>query len=190
VTIGRFLVLAVIAIATWYYGVKLARWYSLPRRALRKAKRGDLDRAMSDLRAMIAKRKSLPAAHGALGQVLLMAGRPEEAEAELRTALELGSLDVTHLGALGWALVRQGRFDEAVPLAEEANERAHEDFEVYCLYCGLMARHGRAVEVVQLYDFLKRTDVQIRKQRPSDYDKGLSEKFEFVRSAMNVAGFT
>ena len=64
--------------------------------------------------------------------------------------------------ALGWALVRLGKLDEALPIAEEAQQAAREDFEVYCLYCGLMAHHGRAAEVAPLFEFLKRTSVLIQ----------------------------
>ena len=98
--------------------------------------------------------------------------RPAEAEAELRKALELGSRSAAHYNALGWALVRLGKLDEALPIAEEANRLAHEDFEVYCLYCGLMAHHGRAAEVAPLFEFLKRTSVQIQTMSPKTYQKG------------------
>ncbi len=43
---------------------------------------------------------------------------------------------------------------------------------------------------LQLFEFLKRTSVQIQKMSPKAYQNGLSEKFEFARSKMNSAGFT
>jgi hypothetical protein len=118
-----------------------------------------------------------------------MAQRPLEAEAVLRKAVALGSRNAAHHGALGWALVELGRLDEALPVAEEINKRAHEDFEVHCLYCGLMAHHGRGNEVVPLFDFLKRRSIQLQKLNPQAYQKGLGARYEFARSMMNAAGF-
>jgi hypothetical protein len=127
--------------------------------------------------------------HGALGQIYLIDRRPLEAEIELRKAVELGSRESAHLSALGWALVQLARLDEALPIAEEANAVAHEDLDVYCLYCGLMAHHGRGAEVSQLFDFLKRSSAQVEKIDPKAYKNGLSQKFEFARTNMNAAGF-
>jgi hypothetical protein len=53
-----------------------------------------------------------------------------------------------------------------------------------------MAHHGRADEVVQLFDFLKRSSVQLQKLKPQAYQKDLGAKFEFARSMMNGAGFS
>jgi len=184
-----FLVIALVAGAIVFARFTLVQWLSPPRRALKWAQRGDTARAIDRLNSLIERRPSAPALHGALGQVYLMAQRPLEAEAVLRKALVLGSRNASHHGALGWSLVQLGRLDEALPVAEEANRRAHEDFEVYCLYCGLMAHHGRGSEVVQLFDFLKRSSVQLQKLNPQAYQKGLGAKFEFARSMMNGAGF-
>ncbi|MGD0040064.1 MAG: tetratricopeptide repeat protein [Isosphaeraceae bacterium] len=184
-----FFVIALAAGAAVFLISQLARWLSPTRRALDRARRGDIDRALADLRARVERKPSSPTVHGALGQLYLMDKRPEEAEAELRKALALGSRNASHHGALGWALVQLGRLDEALPVAEEANRRAHEDFEVYYLYCGLMAHHGRGNEVVQLFDFLKRSSIQLQKLNPRAYQKGLGAKFEFARSMMHGAGF-
>jgi hypothetical protein len=86
-------------------------------------------------------------------------------------------------------LVQLARLDEALPVAEEANAVAREDLEVYCLYCGLLAHHGRAAEVSQLFDFLKRTFAQVEKTDPKAYKNGLCQKFDFARTNMNAAGF-
>jgi tetratricopeptide (TPR) repeat protein len=184
-----FFVIALVAGAIVFVGFTLLQWLSPTQRALKWAQRGDSARAIDRLNALIASRPSAPALHGTLGQVYLMAQRPHEAETVLRKALALGSRNPSHHGALGWALVQLGRLDEALPVAEEANRRAHEDFEVYCLYCGLMAHHGRGNEVVQLFDFLKRSSIQLQKLNPQVYQKGLGAKFEFARSMMNGAGF-
>jgi tetratricopeptide (TPR) repeat protein len=129
------------------------------------------------------------ALHGALGRVHLLDKRPAEAESELLKALELGSSSALDHAALGWALVRMGRFDEALPWAEAAYKHAHEDFGVYCLYCGLRARHGRAAEMGQLFDFLKRSAIQMQKRSPKTYEIEQREQFEFARSEMQAAGY-
>ena len=182
-----FLALATGAIV--FLGYSLFERLSPTRRALKRAQKGDLARALAELTALREKHPSSGKVRGALGQLFLIDGRPAEAEVELLKALELGSQSATHYNALGWALVRLGRLDEALPIAEEANRRAREDFEVYCLYCGLMAHQGRAIEVAPLFEFLKRTSVQIQKMSPNTYQNGLSEKFEFARSKMHSAGF-
>ncbi len=184
-----FFVIALLSGAIVFVGFNLFQWLSPTQRALKWAQRGDSSRAINRLSALIERRPSSPALHGTLGQVYLMAQRPHEAEVVLRKALALGSRNAAHHGALGWALVQLGRLDLALPVAEEANRRAHEDFEVYCLYCGLMAHHGRGSEVVQLFDFLKRRSIQLQKLNPQAYQKGLGARFEFARSMMNGAGF-
>ena len=106
----------------------------------------------------------------------------------LREALALGSQNASHHGALGWALVQLGKLEEALPVAEEANKKAHEDFEVYCLYCGLLAHAGRGNEVVQLFDFLRRRSIQLQKLNPQAYQQRFAAEFEFARSMMKAAG--
>jgi tetratricopeptide (TPR) repeat protein len=182
------LVVACFSGALIYLGLILRQRFGPTNRALRWAARGDFGPALDWLNARIERKPNSPTLHGTLGQVYLMANRPQEAEVELRKALVLGTRNPSHQGALGWALVQLGRFDEALPVAEQANQRAHEDFEVYCLYCGLMAHSGRGREVVQLFDFLKRRSIQLQYLNPGAYKKALGAEFEFVRSMMNSAG--
>lgn len=52
-----------------------------------------------------------------------------------------------------------------------------------------MAHQGRGNEVLQLFDFLKRSSIQLQKLNPQAYQKRLDAKFEFARSMMNGAGF-
>jgi Tfp pilus assembly protein PilF len=184
-----FFLIAIAAAAIIFVGYALYEWLSPTQRALKRARRGETSRARADLEALVQKKPDSAAAHGALGRVLLLEGHQRAAAGELRTALELGSHSAADYGALGWALVGLNEFDEALPIAEEANKRAREDFETYCLYCGLMAHHGRATEVTQLFEFLKRTSVQIQKLNQKVYDRGLRAKFEFARDNMNAAGF-
>jgi tetratricopeptide (TPR) repeat protein len=137
----------------------------------------------------VVRKPSSPALHSALGQVYLIDKRPEEAEAEFRKALALGSRSPLDRAALGWALVRLGRFEEALPFADEAHKSAHEDFGVHCLYCGLMAWQGRGAEVTELFDFLKRSFVQIQRREPGACRDEPSEHFVFACSEMQSAGF-
>jgi len=184
-----FLVIALATGMIVFLGYSLFERLSPTRRALKQARKGDRAWALTELIDLRERKPSSPKVRGALGQLYLMDGRPAEAEAELRKALELGSQSAAHYNMLGWALVQLGRLDEAFPIAEEANRRAQEDFEVYCLYCGLMAHQGRATEVAPLFDFLKRSSIQIQKRSPKNYQNGVGEKFEFARSKMNIAGF-
>lgn len=180
----------VIAIATGgiiFIGFFIYELISPSQRALKKAKRGDIAGAEADLKERLQKQESA-ALRAALGRVYLLAGRPEAAVSELRRAVEMGNRSAGTLNALGWALVRLDRFDEALPVAEEAHKKAREDFEVYCLYCGLMAQHGRVQEVVPLFESLKTTAAQIQRMNAAVYRGGLEEKFEFARSRMNAAG--
>jgi tetratricopeptide (TPR) repeat protein len=157
------------------------------RRALRRAERGETERALADLSKRLRRRPDAAVVHGTIGQVQQLAGRPQEAEGALRRAIELGTRDPLHLAALGWSLVAQDRLDEALPFAAQAHERDHEDFGVHCLYCGLMARAGRGAEVVPLYEFLRRRALQIRNQSPGDYEARLGAQFEFARHEMERA---
>ena len=186
---SSFLIMFVFAVVGVFVVRMLARHFRLTDRAIRKAKAGRIPEALAELEGVVRKKGPSPAVSGALGRIHLMDHRPAEAETELRKAIDLGSQDYAHYNALGWALIELDRLDEALPIAEMANKLAREDFEVYCLYCGLMAHHGRGAEVVSLLDFLKRTSAQIAISKPKIYHNELRKKFEFASSKMNAAGF-
>ena len=135
-----FLVIVLVAGALVFLWFLFFRWLGPIQKARKWARRGNFDRAIDRLKAQIEKRPSSAALHATLGQIYLMAQRPREAEAVLRNAVALGTRNASHHGALGWALVELGKLDEALPVAEEANRCTHEDFEVHCLYCGLLRR--------------------------------------------------
>jgi tetratricopeptide (TPR) repeat protein len=186
---GQFVFLIALSAAAIFLGRAIYKQMRPVERVLRKARSGRVSDALADLEGVLQKKGKSPALLGALGQIYLIDRRPLEAEIELRKALELGSRERAHLSALGWALVQLARLDEALPIAEEANAVAHEDLDVYCLYCGLMAHHGRGAEVSQLFDFLKRSSAQVEKIDPKAYRNCLSQKFDFARTNMNAAGF-
>jgi predicted Zn-dependent protease len=182
-----FFVIAIALGAAVFLAIKAFELLSPSQRALKKAKRGDVKGAEADLKGLIEKGDNA-AARAALGQVYLLDNRAEDAVAELRRAIELGDKWAGTRNALGWTLVRLGRYDEAMPVAEDAYAKAREDFEVYCLYCGLMAQHGRAQEVTQLFEFLKTTAAQIQKLNAEKFRREYADKFEFARSRMAAAG--
>lgn len=185
----RFIVVVALAVGAGYFlTVWLFRRLNPADRALRRAGAGQLQQALDDIKTRVERKPSSAALRGALGRLYLLNKRPEAAEAEFRQALELGSRDPLNRAGLGWALVRQGQYDEALALAEEAQRKAPEDFGLHCLYCGLLARHGRAREAVELFDFLKRRSVQIQMKNPREYDQTAREQFEFSQSEMRRAG--
>ena len=180
------LLLVALAAAVVYSGWKLYRRTRPVEKALRWAKGGKTAEALTLLQAIAAKKPNSAAVHGALGKVYLMDRRLPEAEAELRRAIVLECRDASLLGALAWTLVGLGRLDEAMPFAEHAYARAGEDLEVYCLYCGLMARHGRRAEVVELFDFLERTSGRMKRLDARTGRDELAAKLEFARSGMSA----
>lgn len=83
---------------------------------------GDLLGAQADARAAIDLKRGRPEGHVALGRVLLVRGRPDEAAAALQTAL---ATDRTHAPAalyLGLALERQGELRAALDAYAKACE--------------------------------------------------------------------
>src|SRR4051794_26859756 len=111
-----FLVLALATGAMVFLGYTLLEHLSPTRRALKRARKGHLDQALADLVALRERKPPSPVVRGARGQLYLMDERPAEAEDELRRAIELGSQSAAHYNALGWALVRLGKLDEALPI--------------------------------------------------------------------------
>ena len=184
-----FFVIALAAAAIVFVVITIYQLISPGERALKKAKRGDTGGAEADLKARLAAKGEVASLRAALGKVYSLAGRNDEAADQLRRAVALGSRSAGTLNALGWALVRLGHFDEALPIAAEANGKAREDFEVDCLYCGLMARAGRHREVADLFQFIETTAAQVRKMSPGGVLRpDLAEKHEFARSPMLAAG--
>ncbi|WP_406693608.1 tetratricopeptide repeat protein [Singulisphaera sp. Ch08] len=182
-----FFVIAIAVGLIIFVSMTIYQLLSPTQRALKKAKRGDVAGAEADLQDLLRKGESA-GTRATLGQVYLLAGRPQEAEGELRQAVEMGKRTAGTLNSLGWALVQLNRVEEALPIAEEAHKKAHEDFEVYCLYCGLMAENGRAHEVTKLYEFLKTTAAQIQKMNAAKFRSELADKYEFAKSRMVAAG--
>jgi tetratricopeptide (TPR) repeat protein len=105
----------------------LKRWpgdaYALASRAHLKAQSGQRGEALADAQALVQAHPRRSAADWFnLAFLLDEDGRPEEAEAAFRRALELDEkLDRAWYG-LGLALIRQGRLDEAITALERNTE--------------------------------------------------------------------
>ena len=121
---SSFLIMFVFAVVGVFVVRMLVRHFRLTDRAIRKAKAGRIPEALAELERVVRKKGPSPAVSGALGRIHLMDHRPAEAEAELRKAIDLGSQDYAHYNALGWALIELDRLDEALPIAEMANNLA------------------------------------------------------------------
>ena len=142
------------------------------------ARKGQLDRALADLGALRERKPSSASVRGALGQLYLMDERPAEAEVELRrrSSSDPAAPPITTRWGGRWSGSATSTRPSRSPRRRTGGR---EDFEVYCLYCGLMAHHGRAAEVAPLFEFLKWTSIQVQRMRPKAYEQGLGEKFEF-----------
>ncbi len=90
--------------------------------ALRKA--GDFVESHRVLREGLGRHPELVSGHVVAGWLSLDRGRPEEAEAEFRTALELDSKNIAALRALGDILLERGDGAAAIEVLEELS---HED---------------------------------------------------------------
>ena len=136
------LLLIGLAAAAAFLAWKLHRRSRPVEKALRWARAGKTAEAEAYLQAVAARKPGSAVVRGAIGKVCLMERRLPEAEAELRRAVVLECRD-----ASSWrAGVDPGRPRPArrgLALRGQAYATSGEDLEVYCLYCGLMARRGR-----------------------------------------------
>jgi tetratricopeptide (TPR) repeat protein len=84
-----------------------------------------------------------------IGQALEALGRPDEAERHLRQALtEAGGADPRPGVALGLFLVRQGRFEQAIPTLEEVLKRFPEDGDAHIYLGRALLEQGRVDDAV------------------------------------------
>ncbi len=92
-----------------------ANWQQVGREAAYR----EADRAIA---RALALNPDLPEAHSSKSRLLLLQGRPEDAEMEARRAVELNPGSAEAHGGLGRALERLGRFGEAVDETRRAVE--------------------------------------------------------------------
>lgn len=91
------------------------------------------------------------AIHADCGVIMTLMGRPQEAEAASRHAIELDdSLAVAH-SSLGAALAAQQRGDEALEALQAALDRDPDLVEAWVHRGNLEVQEGRAVEAVEAY---------------------------------------
>ncbi len=90
-------------------------------RSLTNEKRGDVDGAERDLRAILASDPNNAAALNALGYTLANhTNRHAEAQQLIEQALKLNPNDAATIDSLGWVLYRQGRHQEALQQLRQA----------------------------------------------------------------------
>ncbi len=117
--LGFYGVLIVVLLAV--YAVALLRNFDPGvRRAEKRAREGDLDGAIADLRAQIEKKGPTQLRVNALGVLLLRRERWDDAAAMFRQAEEIGKLKGVYRANLGLALLKGGKPAEALPVLEDA----------------------------------------------------------------------
>jgi cellulose synthase operon protein C len=110
---------------------------------------GDLPGADQQALALV-RLGSTPAAHMLQGDVRMTQGRPAEAEADYRKALELSPGYVGAQVAIGMALQKQGRNEEAISFLEKAVQAGASSVELWATLGSVnrrASRYQRAVEV-------------------------------------------
>ncbi len=118
--------------------------------ALTPERQADLERAIEELVASELVNAERPESHVNLANLYAQAGRPDDAEAALRTALRLDPRFVPALVNLADLARAQGRDDEGLVHLEEALRIAPENAEVLHALGLLRVRQGRGGEGVEL----------------------------------------
>jgi tetratricopeptide (TPR) repeat protein len=129
VTAG-LLVVGVVAALAW----QLLREFDWGvRRAEKRAREGDLEGAIADLREQIEEKGPTQQRVNALGILLMRAERWDDASAIFRKAEEIGQLKGVCRANLGLALLKGGKPAEAVPVLQEAARLAPRAPAMTCL---------------------------------------------------------
>ncbi|MGZ3459770.1 MAG: tetratricopeptide repeat protein, partial [Archangium sp.] len=110
----------------------------------------DVPRAEVQALALV-KLGGTPSAHMLLGDVRLAPARPAEAETEYRKALELAPGDGGAQLAVGMALQKQGRNEEALSFLEGAVESGADSLEVWSTFGSINRRAGRYARAVEVH---------------------------------------
>ena len=92
-----------------------------------------------------------PAAHMLLGDVRLAQARPAEAETEYRKVLELTPGNVGAQIAVGMALQKQGRNEEAISFLEGAVQSGADSLELWSTLGSVNRRAGRYARAVEVH---------------------------------------
>ncbi len=91
---------------------------------------GEADSGLAVLQAFLIHHPDNPVAHEGMGNALLEQPDLIGAERHLKRALELGSRHQDLLQSLGRTLMKQGRYAEALPIAEECQQRWPSDINL------------------------------------------------------------
>ncbi len=92
-----------------------------------------------------------PPAHMLLGDVRMAQARPAEAETEYRKVLELAPGDVAAQIAVGMALQKQGRNEEAISFLEGAVQSGADSLELWSTLGSVNRRAGRYARAVEVH---------------------------------------
>jgi tetratricopeptide (TPR) repeat protein len=110
----------------------------------------DLPRAEVQALAQV-KLGSTPTAHMLLGDVRMAQARPADAEAEFRKVLELVPGDVTAQMAVGLALQKQNRNEEAISFLDAAVQSGADSLELWAALGSANRRAGRYQRAVEVH---------------------------------------
>ncbi|WNG46469.1 tetratricopeptide repeat protein [Archangium minus] len=110
----------------------------------------DLPRAEVQALALV-KLGGTPPAHMLLGDVRMAQGRPAEAETEYRKVLEQAPGDVAAQIAVGMALQKQGRNEEAIAFLEGAVQSGADSLELWSTLGSVNRRAGRYARAVEVH---------------------------------------
>ena len=119
--------------------------------AMAAAGRHEYDRAVAQLRGVIAKRADLPVAYDRLAFVLRAAGRPAEAIEVIEGAAAKGLADSPLLVTLGTLLQETGRLDRSAAVLEAAVQMNPQDLEAKNRLGTTYARMGRAEDAERAF---------------------------------------
>ncbi|MFC7407474.1 tetratricopeptide repeat protein [Hydrogenophaga atypica] len=136
-------------------------------------RRGDADSGLAVLHAFLIHHPDSAVAHEGMGNALLERPDYPGAERHLKRALELGSRHQDVLQALRSALMKQGRFAEALPIAQECQARWPSDINLALL--ALAYNHNcDYAEAITCFDELEAKDLVSRLGVKSAYALCLS----------------
>lgn len=110
----------------------------------------DVPRAEVQALALV-KLGSTPSAHMLLGDVRMAQARPAEAETEYRKVLDLAPGDVAAQIAVGMALQKQGRNEEAISFLEGAVQSGADSLELWSTLGSVNRRAGRYARAVEVH---------------------------------------
>lgn len=130
---------------------KAAQAQAISVRAQAAVDAGDLERAEAELNQLVAVSPRSPEAYQRLAAVLLLRGRPAEAEAGFGKALDLDSDYVSALIGMGRIEAGRGQLDSALKRLETAIEIEPHDASGHLALAAVLEALGRTDEALAAY---------------------------------------